>query len=93
MTVKATLWRYGSADLASLRTGALGGALAGVAAGAVSRLSMRGVAVLAGLEPDFSLGGTLVILIIGAILGMPFAWLYRGVGRFLPVPERWRGGA
>ena len=62
--------------------------LAGVTAGVVwsigARLAMRIVALIDGREPEFSVGGTLVILIAGVMFGTPLALLFALVRRWLP---------
>ncbi len=79
-----------SVDLTRLSQTLMAGCLAGIAAAAVSRLSMRGVALVAGLEPGFSLGGTVGLLLIGAVGGLLFALPYRLWCRlpWLPAPAR-----
>jgi len=52
--------------------------------GMVSRFSMRAVAVLAGLEPDFSVDGTLFIIGIGAVMGVLLGLVYAFILPFLP---------
>jgi hypothetical protein len=49
------------------------GAVAGVIAGIFARVAMRGVALVASLNTDFTPGGTLAILVIFGILGIPFS--------------------
>lgn len=56
--------------LGSLLLGLVVGISAGLVAGVAARLAMRGVAVLAGQPPSFSLGGTLFIIGLGALLGV-----------------------
>lgn len=82
---------WSSIDLNRFTVWSLCGVIGGTAAGAVSRLSMRLIALEAGMQPGFSVGGTLGILIIGAIMGIPFAFLYAAIRRFIPLPERYRG--
>jgi hypothetical protein len=83
--------RLSTVDMGRFTIWVLCGVIGGVVAGVVSRLSMRGVALAAGMEPGFSIGGTLGILIFGAIMGIPFALIFAGVRRFIPLPERWKG--
>jgi hypothetical protein len=83
--------RYSSINMGRFTVWTLSGVIGGVVAGLVSRFSMRGVALAAGREPGFSIGGTLAILIVGAILGIPFALLFAAVRRFIPLPEQWKG--
>lgn len=82
---------YSSINMGRFTVWMLTGVAGGVVAGLVSRFSMRGVALAAGMQPGFSFGGTLGILVIGAVLGIPFALLFAGARRFIPLPERWKG--
>jgi len=91
MNAITAIKRYTTIDFNLFKASALTGIAGGVAAGAFSRFSMRMVAVLGGLEPSFSIGGTLAILLVGAFFGIPFALIYTGIGRFLPFPDRWKG--
>lgn len=59
-----------------LRSGGAG-LLAGIASGAVARVSMRIVALAGGQRPSFSIPGTLFILLVfGVIFGIPLGWCY-----------------
>ncbi|MGH2521200.1 MAG: hypothetical protein ACRDH2_01745, partial [Anaerolineales bacterium] len=78
-------------DLNKVSLGAIAGMLGGLAAGAGARLAMRGVALLAGQPPGFTLGGTLAILLFGVILGLPFGALFASVRRWLPGAWPWQG--
>ncbi len=42
---------------------------------------------------DFTLGGTLSLLMLGAIAGTAAGPLYLGIRRWLPVPAGWNGAA
>ncbi len=83
--------RLSTVDMGRFTVWTLSGVIGGVVAGVVARFSMRGVALAAGIEPGFSIGGTLGILVFGAIMGIPFALIFAGVRRFIPLPERWKG--
>jgi len=77
-------------DLNKVTIGVLCGIAGGVVAGVGARISMRGVALAANIPPSFSIGGTLAILVFGAILGIPFGLLFVAVRPRLPG-SRWRG--
>jgi hypothetical protein len=68
------------------------GACAGLAAGlfwaVLARLAMRIMALLAGRTPEFSLEGTLLILLVGAFIGIPAGLLFVAIRRFLPGTAR-----
>jgi hypothetical protein len=65
-------------DLQKLGNGALAGALTGVLVGIGARVSMRLVALAAEMQPGFDLGATLGILLLFALMGMPFGVLFVG---------------
>jgi len=74
--------------------GALAGIAAGVLVGVVARIAMRMVAlgVPDGVMqlPSFTLGGTAMILVMGAIVGAPLGALYALVRPLLRVPAVWQ---
>jgi len=70
-----------------LAAGMAGGAVAGL----VSRVSMRGVALAGELRPAFTLEGTVGLIGIGLVLGMPFGLLFIALRRFLPGAGVWQG--
>jgi hypothetical protein len=74
-----------------LGLGLAAGMAGGAAAGLGSRLSMRGIALAGGLQPTFTLEGTLGLLIIGIIIGMPFGLAFVALRRFLPGTGIGRG--
>lgn len=79
-------------DLNKVQSGVLAGLVVGLVVGGTgARIAMRGVALMAGMQPEFSVGGTLAILVLGAILGVPAGLLFVAARRFLPVPARWKG--
>ena len=80
-----------SALIETTRTGLLSGVIAGVVAGVFSRVAMRLVALDAGAEPSFSVGGTAVILAMGAFMGAPLGLLFVSVKQWLPGPQLVRG--
>jgi hypothetical protein len=71
-------------DLNKVSLGVLVGALGGVAAGVGARIAMRIVALIATGSGSFSVEGTLAILVLGAMLGVPLGLLFVGVRRWLP---------
>lgn len=79
-------------NLNTLFAAVLSGGLAGVVIGGVlSRLSMRVVALLTGSPGEFSVGGTLGILLIAAVFGVIFGGIYSPLRRFLPSRWPWQG--
>jgi hypothetical protein len=67
--------------------GVLAGVLAGLVAGLVARIDMRVVALSAGLRPSFTLGGSLNILMFGAIIGAAFGLVFALIQPYLPGPR------
>ena len=77
--------------LRTARIGLLSGLIAGLTAGVGSRIAMRLVALDSGSEPAFSIGGTLFIILMGALLGVPLGLLFVAVRRWLPGPALVQG--
>lgn len=81
--------------LAGAAVGALAGMIAGIVAATGARVAMRmvavGVADGVGVRPDFSLGGTLAIVIAGMLIGTPAGVVFNAVADRLPGPRRLRG--
>lgn len=71
--------------------GLAAGMAGGVVAGLGARLAMRGVAYAGGLGPNFTLGGTFVILAIGLILGAPFGLAFVSLQPWIPGAGLWKG--
>lgn len=72
---------------------AIAGLLAGVLiGGAGARLAMRGVALIGAMQPGFTMGGTLAILILGGILGVIAGVLLGLVWKWLPGQAVVKGG-
>jgi hypothetical protein len=81
------------------------GALAGLIAGGLgSRIVMKLIALAdpstegtftdaEAIVGDFTLDGTLGLLVLGAIAGLIAGTLYLGLRRWLPVPTEWNGVA
>lgn len=65
-----------------LRVGAVAGLIGGGVSGIVARGSMRAFAVAQGMETGFSIGGTLfIVFVFAVVLGMPLALAYVGLRR------------
>jgi len=77
--------------LGSMLIGAVSGGFAGLVAGALARGAMRGVAVLGGQTPGFSIGGTLFIILFGALLGTAPGLLYAFTLPVWPAPAGRKG--
>jgi hypothetical protein len=75
------LWR-------TLLVGVTAGA---IALGAGTRLAMRGVAHVENRVPAWTVGGTLQVVMYGALFGLGFALLWALVGRRLPGGRTVRG--
>ena len=75
------------------------GVACGITSGAVAalwaRVAMRmvaiGVADGVGVRPEFTIGGTLAIVLTGMVVGAPAGLLYGVVADRIPGPARWRG--
>jgi hypothetical protein len=67
--------------------GALSGVVAGVIWGLGARLAMRVIALMAERTAEFSLSGTVFILLIGIYPGMLLGLFYLLVRRWLPAPR------
>ncbi len=89
MNTSEYLRSAGAVDLNKLLIALAAGGLAGAVAGVVARLSMRVIALLAGMQPEFTLGGTFFILVAFAILGAPLGWLYAGIKPRIPLKTSW----
>jgi hypothetical protein len=80
--------------LTVLKVAAPSGVLAGLAMGVIARISMRAFALAEGDRPTFSVGGTLAVLFVFAvILGIPLALPYVRYWRLLSLPGAWLGVA
>jgi hypothetical protein len=82
--------------LARVAAGALTGLAAGFVAGVAARIAMRMVAdghadQGARRLAEFTIEGTLGIVIFGMILGAPFGVIYDAIAERLPGPARLRG--
>ena len=93
MNASERLRSAGRVDLNKLLFALAAGGLAGAAAGAVARLSMRVIALMAGMQPDVTLEGTFFILVAFAILGALLALPYAGFAARIPLKEGWRAPA
>lgn len=78
----------------TLKVGSASGLAAGLLAGVAARIAMRIFALADGMEPSFSLEGTLAILVIfGVVLGIPLGLIYVRFWRPLTWAGRWNGPA
>jgi hypothetical protein len=75
----------------SLGVGVIAGVAAGLIVGAASRLAMRIVTLVAGKPTEFTIAGTLGILVIVALASILPGICYAHMRRFLPWPEATRG--
>ena len=71
--------------------GLLAGFSAGVLNAVVARLLMRVIALLMSGHGSFSLGGTAVIFMFGALVGPLFGWIYRSTLYKIRLPELVKG--
>ena len=92
MNIGSRIKRLSQVDLNSVGVGVVVGLLVGAVVGGIgARIAMRIVALVASMQPSFTLGGTTGILVIGAILGMPFGLIYVAIRRYLPGRGLWNG--
>jgi len=81
--------------IATLAAGALAGIIAGAVAGIGARSAMRmvadGVADSVGVTTEFTVPGTLAIVISGMLAGAPAGVLFNAIADRLPGPPRLRG--
>ncbi len=70
--------------------GACAGLVAGLLWGIGLRLAMRIMALLAGQSPEFSLGGTLIILLVGVFIGIPAGLIFVAIRKYLPGSGAWK---
>ena len=70
--------------LRKIGIGLLSGLIGGLVWGIGARIAMRIVVLAAHGRPEFSIGGTLGILMMGAIFGLPLGLAVAGTRRFLP---------
>ena len=64
--------------------GILAGFLSGLMLGGGLRMAMRLVALAAGREPLFTLGGTLLIIMVGVVFGAVFGLLFTAMRQWFP---------
>ena len=70
--------------------GACAGLVGGLLWGIGLRLAMRIMALLAGQSPEFSLGGTLIILLVGVFIGIPAGLIFVTIRKYLPGSGAWK---
>ena len=75
----------------ALFTGLLAGLIAGVLGGVVARILMRVIALIVTGRGEFSIGGTLGILMIGGLIGPLFGLIYRSTIFKLNAPWPMKG--
>ena len=79
-------------NLNGLAYTAVSGLIAGAVIGGIGgRLAMRAVAVIGGMTPEFSVGGTLAIVMIGAMMGALCGFLLGAIWPQLPGPALVKG--
>ena len=92
MNIGSRITRFNHVDLNKVGAGVVAGLLTGAVIGGIgAHIAMRIIALVATMQPSFSLGGTTGILMIGAILGMPFGLIYVAIRRYLPGRGVWNG--
>lgn len=64
---------------------------AGLLNAIIARILMRIIALLMFGQGSFTVGGTAVIFIFGALVGPLFGWIYRSTLYKMPVPEQVKG--
>ncbi len=70
-----------------LRYSLIGAGVGAVVLGIGGRLAMRGIAVLSGAPPSFTFGGSLRVVLMGALSGLGGAWILKVLRFFLA--RRW----
>jgi len=70
-----------------LRYSLIGVGVGAVVLGVGGRLAMRGIAVLSGAPPSFTVGGSLRVVLMGALSGLGGAWILKVLRFFLA--RRW----
>src|SRR3972149_10802862 len=92
MNIGSRIKSLNQVDLNQIGAGLVAGLVVGAVIGGIgARIAMRIVALVASMQPSFTLGGTTGILVIGAILGMPFGLIYVAIRRYLPGRGLWNG--
>jgi len=70
-----------------LRYSLIGAGVGAMVLGIGGRLAMRGIAVLSGAPPSFTFGGSLRVVLMGALSGLGGAWILKVLRFFLA--RRW----
>jgi len=68
-----------------MASGLVGLATGGLVCGIGGRLAMRAVAIIGGIDTEFSVGGTVAIMVIGAIIGLIVGLVYGILRHFIPL--------
>ena len=87
VTVREAIRLRTAHSFVHLVRGVLAGLFAGLALGVSLRLSMRVVAIAAGEAPQFSVGGTLIVVGIGIFYGGSFGTLFAVLRRSVQIPH------
>jgi hypothetical protein len=74
-----------------MKTLLLGAASGALILGIGGRIAMRGIAILSGGMPGFSWGGTMTVVLLGALSGLAGAIVLTGVRLLLPRRAALRG--
>ena len=70
---------------------ALGALVSGVLLGVAARFTMRLVALVSGVPVSFSVGGSIEVIVLGALLGTPLALGYLLLRRRTHRTHAWHG--
>jgi len=74
-----------------LRRHGVAALIAGIALGVGARFVMRVIAWISGMPGAFSPGGSLEVIVFGALIGVPVALVFFGLRRRVPVAPPWPG--
>lgn len=75
-----------------LKTGVVGTLSGAIVLGAGGRFLMRGFAILGGIEPGFSWGGTLELIAFGAIIGVITGLIFGIMKPYFALKNDFAGG-
>ena len=74
--------------LAQVGRGVFAGAAAGILLGVGLRVGMRAIAIVAGQPTDFTVGGSIFVVMVGVFFGASFGSLFAAVRPWLPQRAR-----